>query len=152
MVRWTRDDKKAIANAQNQVVYEEDWLGNETNYVDGYECKRCKRVFDLDILEVDHIIPRSKGGSDRPSNLQLLCPVCNKKKSAKITAKAKSLIKRGALLTSKRKTVKSSAEAKPAAKKPVTKATSIKKTAKVSTKSGTKNTVTKKTAKSTKKT
>lgn len=31
-------------------------------------------------LEVEHIVPRSKGGSNRPSNLSLACHDCNQKK------------------------------------------------------------------------
>jgi 5-methylcytosine-specific restriction endonuclease McrA len=117
MVRWTRDDKKTIALAQKQIVYKEDWIGNETNSVDGYRCKKCHRVLDLDILEVDHIIPRAKRGSDRPSNLQLLCPPCNKKKSDNITAKAKMLIKKGAVRTTVKRTAKAATKTKPAVKK-----------------------------------
>lgn len=41
------------------------------------------RALDIDIFEVDHISPRSKGGSDVDSNLQLLCPPCNRKKGNK---------------------------------------------------------------------
>ena len=33
---------------------------------------------------IDHIRPLSKGGSNWPSNLQLLCPPCNLKKSATV--------------------------------------------------------------------
>ena len=32
-------------------------------------------------LEVDHIVPRSNGGSNEPSNLQTLCAPCNRGKS-----------------------------------------------------------------------
>ena len=37
-------------------------------------------------LEIEHLIPQSKGGSDDPSNLWLACPVCNKHKSDKTSA------------------------------------------------------------------
>lgn len=37
---------------------------------DGPRCARCSGYQDL---ELDHIIPRSEGGTDHLSNLQLLC-------------------------------------------------------------------------------
>lgn len=33
-------------------------------------------------LQIEHIQPRSRGGSNRPSNLTLACPCCNEKKAA----------------------------------------------------------------------
>jgi 5-methylcytosine-specific restriction endonuclease McrA len=90
MARFTAEDKKRIAQMQRQVVYEEreyqtGLFSTQTRrYVIGYKCKGCRRVFDLDIMEVDHIYPQSRRGSDRPSNLQLLCPVCNRKKGSKV--------------------------------------------------------------------
>ncbi len=35
---------------------------------------------DLVMLTKDHIVPRSRGGGNHPSNLQTLCCVCNEKK------------------------------------------------------------------------
>lgn len=37
----------------------------------GWRCKECGR---LGSLEIDHIIPRSKGRDDRISNLRAVCP------------------------------------------------------------------------------
>jgi len=50
---------------------------------DKWKCLSCGRSSKEDgvLLEVDHIIPRSKGGSDDMSNLQTLCKKCNIGKS-----------------------------------------------------------------------
>jgi len=50
---------------------------------DKWKCLSCGRFAREDgvLLEVDHIIPRSKGGSDDMSNLQTLCKKCNIGKS-----------------------------------------------------------------------
>ncbi|MEZ4672137.1 MAG: HNH endonuclease signature motif containing protein [Anaerolineae bacterium] len=37
-------------------------------------------------LEIEHIIPLAKGGSDEESNLWLACPLCNNHKSDKVNA------------------------------------------------------------------
>ena len=43
-------------------------------------CAGCQTLFPYRNFTVDHIIPRSKGGSDHIDNLQLLCGACNSKK------------------------------------------------------------------------
>lgn len=46
----------------------------------GGNCMGCAGHFELRHLEVDHIIPRAKGGTDHLENLQLLCSHCNRVK------------------------------------------------------------------------
>ena len=41
-------------------------------------CAGCNTHFESRHLEVDHIIARSKGGTDHVANLQLLCSSCNR--------------------------------------------------------------------------
>jgi len=42
------------------------------------DCAGCKTHFESRHLEVDHIVARSKGGTDHIENLQLLCGNCNR--------------------------------------------------------------------------
>ena len=44
------------------------------------QCNGCKEAFKIYNFEVDHIIPKSKGGGDYYENYQLLCGNCNKVK------------------------------------------------------------------------
>ena len=41
-------------------------------------CNGCFTEFNIFNLEIDHIIPKSKGGRDYFENFQLLCSNCNK--------------------------------------------------------------------------
>jgi site-specific DNA-methyltransferase (adenine-specific) len=41
-------------------------------------CNACGNEFEIRNLEIDHIIPRSKGGGDYYENYQLLCGSCNR--------------------------------------------------------------------------
>jgi len=45
------------------------------------ECSGCFNPFELDLLQVDHIIPKTKGGKSHPYNYTLLCENCNSVKS-----------------------------------------------------------------------
>lgn len=52
---------------------------------DNYTCQKCGRYMpDGFGLEIDHIVPVSKGGETIPWNLQVLCYKCNAEKGAKI--------------------------------------------------------------------
>ncbi len=44
------------------------------------KCTGCLTHFPFQNFEVDHIIPKSKGGADTDDNLQLLCGYCNRVK------------------------------------------------------------------------
>ena len=46
---------------------------------DKYTCQYCGVVRPPD-LEVDHVVPRSRGGTDRPNNLVAACHECNRRK------------------------------------------------------------------------
>ena len=41
-------------------------------------CNGCQVDFPFRMFEVDHIVPRSRGGTDHLENLQLLCSHCNR--------------------------------------------------------------------------
>lgn len=54
---------------------------------DGYACKICGASVQSEphlLLEIDHIVPVSKGGLTTPDNLQALCWKCNRSKGAKL--------------------------------------------------------------------
>nr|ALO63249.1 putative reverse transcriptase, intron maturase and HNH endonuclease [Chlamydomonas applanata] len=62
-----------------------------------YKCKFCDLLFNSDdLLEIDHIIPRSQGGPNRIDNLQILHRHCHDVKS---TTDPKKLSMTGALLS-----------------------------------------------------
>lgn len=48
-------------------------------------CRYCNGRFPYKKLTIDHIFPRSKGGTWNLENLALACRSCNNKKSDKVT-------------------------------------------------------------------
>lgn len=49
-------------------------------------CLGCNTHFPFRVMDVDHILPRAKGGTDHADNLQLLCSGCNRSKGSKTMA------------------------------------------------------------------
>lgn len=49
-------------------------------------CVGCDIHFLFPVMDVDHILPRSQGGTDHASNLQLLCSGCNRRKGGRTMA------------------------------------------------------------------
>ena len=50
------------------------------------KCNGCEVLFPFRNMTIDHIHPRSKGGTDDPENLQLLCAACNSTKGDRTQA------------------------------------------------------------------
>lgn len=48
-----------------------------------HRCNICGKEFKLEEMEADHIVPWAKGGRTEPSNCQMLCRDCNRRKSDK---------------------------------------------------------------------
>ena len=67
-----RVERGKVTNKMRFAIYQRD----------GYRCRKCGRR--TDDLEVDHIIPISKGGKSTFDNLQTLCHRCNVRKGDKI--------------------------------------------------------------------
>lgn len=49
------------------------------------QCNGCDMHYLFKDLEVDHVLPRARGGPDDDSNLQLLCGNCNRVKGGRLT-------------------------------------------------------------------
>ena len=49
-------------------------------------CASCGTHFPFRVMDVDHILPISRGGTDHPDNLQLLCSGCNRSKGGRTMA------------------------------------------------------------------
>ena len=66
---WESDERVMITGAQRFRILDRD----------DYRCLACGRNPESDgvVLHVDHIKPRSKGGTDDDDNLQTLCAECN---------------------------------------------------------------------------
>lgn len=60
-------------------------LRNQIKLRDNYTCQVCgKQMLDEVGLQIDHIVPISKGGKTVKSNLQVLCSKCNSSKYNKL--------------------------------------------------------------------
>ena len=49
-------------------------------------CVGCETHFPFRVMDVDHMLPRSRGGTDHADNLQLLCSGCNRSKGGRTMA------------------------------------------------------------------
>jgi hypothetical protein len=71
------EDERVIVTRKRITEEEREFIFNR----DGRKCVFCK---NKDGLQIDHIIPFSKGGTTEFNNLQTLCFLCNSKKGARL--------------------------------------------------------------------
>lgn len=70
------DPRRVFTENQRAEIFEE--LESESGR---YQCSICKQWFFPDELQIDHIVPWSKGGRTEKSNAQVACRACNIAKS-----------------------------------------------------------------------
>ena len=51
---------------------------------DNYTCQYCREHFQKDLLTLDHVIPKSKGGKSNWTNIVTCCKSCNSSKGDKL--------------------------------------------------------------------
>lgn len=61
-------------------TYRERGLENTSSNHGWYRCVKCGRSFRKGDMDIDHIVPQSKGGSSSRENLQCICKHCNRSK------------------------------------------------------------------------
>lgn len=60
--------------------YRDKWFENNPSNYGWYTCVRCGKKLRKGDVDIDHIIPRSRGGKDNINNLQCMCKRCNRSK------------------------------------------------------------------------
>lgn len=60
--------------------YRDEWFKNNESNHGWYTCVRCGKKLRKGYVDIDHIIPRNRGGSDNLNNLQCMCRHCNRSK------------------------------------------------------------------------
>lgn len=81
-IRWA---KSAAGQRALMTAHLRAWIKDR----DHHACKQCSISVAEEphlLLEIDHIVPVSKGGLSEPENLQTLCWRCNRTKGAKMPA------------------------------------------------------------------
>ena len=67
--------------------YREEWFKhNKPNMFGKYRCVNCHKTFKKKDIDIDHRIPKRKGGTDDLWNLQPMCRSCNRSKNKNQTA------------------------------------------------------------------
>lgn len=78
----TRATQRAEKRAARELVSKDyPRIFIELGRLYGFSCQQCNSAEDL---QIDHILPLSKGGKSKLDNLQLLCKPCNMRKGTSV--------------------------------------------------------------------
>ena len=88
LYQWGYDNQISVKRRDypkryTAVITFQKWPRKYTKYKnllvkrDGLVCHYCNQPIDYDNAQIDHVIPKVRGGSDAPINLVLACPSCN---------------------------------------------------------------------------
>lgn len=86
-IKYLSDNIKFKKSVAGQRALMTPTLRQEIKERDNYTCKKCHNSIYKEsnlLLEINHIIPVSKGGLTNKDNLQTLCWKCNRKKGNKL--------------------------------------------------------------------
>ena len=92
-----RELQKSVASLHRDELGKLPHPRTHKNWLYGQQkghCAGCGKHFEMRHLEVDHFVPKSKGGTDHRSNLQLLCSACNRMKGDRPQAYLDAQLKR----------------------------------------------------------
>ena len=80
---WGKWQAKKGSNTQRGYGYKWEKIKKRIKERDNYLCQPClKRGKYTPMHAVDHILPKSQGGTDDESNLQCICKPCHNRKTA----------------------------------------------------------------------
>ena len=81
-----------------RLSYVPSWLEKAIYFRDKGRCQICFKdvsgeIFHLNEYHLDHVLPLSEGGTNDPTNFQILCKECNLKKKSNIVKPKNSQVK-----------------------------------------------------------
>ena len=100
-LRGNRNSDKDIldmVNDEDDEILSKDYrnigLSNESSNYGWYQCIKCGKSFRKGDMDIDHIVPKSKGGTNSRYNLQCICKHCNRSKRDDTSDTETDLIRR----------------------------------------------------------
>ena len=81
-------------NDEDDDNYRQRGMENTQSNYGWYKCVKCGKSYRKGDMDIDHIIPKSKGGSNNRENLQCICKHCNRSKQADTSETSTDLKKR----------------------------------------------------------